>query len=101
MATKKLTHKQKKEAFEKAALRKRLRDVAYGAGINGVDDECYWDVNLEVLKLLIGGLVDLFSGQTKIISSTNDNLLADYWHLPNYQSLDELTEWMYNLGYRA
>ncbi|PCI54189.1 MAG: hypothetical protein COB36_10895 [Alphaproteobacteria bacterium] len=100
MTKKKLTARQKKEISEIAALRMRLHDMASGAGFDEIDEVDYWCHTNECLVRLIASVDDAFGGQTEGIGYPSGQL-TNYWSLSNYDSLEELTTWLYRAGYRA
>lgn len=100
MATKKRLTKKQREAQQKDALRKRLYDIASGAGIDDIDQYDYWFYTTESLVRLIRAVDDAFDSQTEKLGNP-DGVLTAYWQLSNYECLNTLTDWMFNSGYRA
>lgn len=94
---KKKSTKATREAEQKAALRKRLRDMAIGAGIDCVDDDDYWGFDPESIVRLVRAVDQEFSEQIE----GHEDLLKRYWNLVEYSSLDKLCDWMFRMGYRA
>jgi len=100
MTTRKLTARQKKNIEEKSALKKRLHDLASGAGFDDIDQEGYWCFGMDSLVRLIRAVDEAFDSQTEKLSNP-EGILTNYWNLRNYECLDALTAWMFDCGYRA
>jgi hypothetical protein len=102
MARRKTTKAQREEA-EKAALRKRLTDIAFGAmgtyGALGWDNEDDFagmasEMGLEQFKQWIGGI-------RQALLNDGTSWLADIGALHHYDYLSKATDWLYDSGIRA
>lgn len=94
--------KAEQEAAEKAALRQRLVDMAYGAN-KGCQIEC-----LEVGEPL--GLVDSMGVEAwmafircvkNLLIPEDQSVLTELWNLHHFDDIEKLTEWLYSNGVRA
>ena len=86
-----------REQEQKDALRRRLRDMAIGAGLDDVDSDDYWCFDPEQIVRLVRAVDDQFSEQIE----GQEDRLKRYWNLVEYGSLDRLCTWMFDMGYRA
>jgi len=95
---KKKTQKQIKEDAQKAALRKRLIDMANGAGFDDVECGDYWCHDNESLMRLISAVDDAFSDQ---LEEWVESRLREYTSLTYYNCLNNLHQWLWEVGVRA
>lgn len=98
MATKKRATKQQREEQQKAELRKRLVDMANGAGFDDVESGDYWCHDNAALERLIRAVDDAFCSQ---LEDYLTGRLREYTSLTYYDCLDDLHGWLWGMGVRA
>jgi len=97
---KKLTVKEKKEIELKDKLRTRVRDMAAGSGMGDVDCGDYWSLTADCLGRLMSAISNTFQDQVEELQ-VFDAVLERPWTLSNYTCLDDLTGWLFEMGFRA
>ena len=95
-----MTKKEAADQKKKAALRLRLIDTATGAGIEDVDQGEYWSYDLTAIERLMDAVDTLFRPQNDSLCLDEEWLLSTR-HISKYDCLDTLTDWLFNMGYRA
>lgn len=92
------------EEQQKAALRKRIADIAYGAGIDGVEEDggAYWNITAGTLGNFIIACRRAFYWQcAEEDRQTIAARIAAPEEYKHYDGLNNATEFLYSLGVRG
>ena len=92
------SQRQIRETRRKAALRQRLIDMAHGAGLLAVDQGDWWCYNVADLARLMSAVEKSFGNK---VDPEIAKVLSKYDYLDKYECLNDLQEFLWDLGVRA